>query len=219
MSEQRWLSLDGICDTLGITCSHALWLARKGILAYIPSNMGNKNVRFLDPTPEYAQKLILAEAIYGRLFPIPKDLELAGLLTSREISVIMGWTIEYTKIYLWRNKVPFISVGRRKGNRDGGAVHKLYSVRTIRDILWKRQGRKEAAKGRNRVFLLKELLAFFGKYQTAENEEVPTDEMFREDDLLMRKLTRLLRSKDPKALRDFYDKLAVAKEVVKRLSA
>jgi len=201
--EQRWLSLDGICTRLNISKDHALWLAKKGYLSVIWGNKTNKYTaaRFLDPTPEYAEKLKFCEAVYGRTFSLPIDIPTTALLTIREVALIMNWKLVYARHYLYEKKIPAIKVGR----------YHLYSVETVRDLLWRRQGRK-LSKQRS-PFLIQNLIDFFLKYQAEEAEEVPTDIQFAEDDLLQRKLIRLSKMKDPAALRDFLEKVALAKKV------
>ena len=218
MGEQRWLSYDGICTTLGISRKHARWLANQGILSVIwgpGRHLKHTRARFLDPTPEYKQKLVLAEAIYGRLFPIPKDIEMVNLLTTREVSEIMGWSLDYAATYLWK-RGKSITVGKRHNAYGAGGTN-LYSVKMVRELLWHRQDRKKGQ--RRNPFLISELIDYFRKHHAEESEEVPTDTMFREDDILMRKLNRLARTKDPEALRDFVEKSRLARKVAKKLSA
>lgn len=211
MSEQRWLSLTGICSTLQTTPKHALWLAKQGYIGVLwgRGSMKIKESRFLDPTPEFAVKLQTTEAMYGRLWPIPKDLSLTGLLTAQEISVVSGMSLSYTKKAIKRAGLVPVKMGT-KANRFMAGTN-VFSVKDVRDFLWRRQDRKKGVK-RN-PFLLAEIIDYFLKHHAAESEEVPTDSMFKDDDLLMRKLDRLTRMKDPKALKDFYDKVALAKSV------
>jgi len=204
--EQRWLSLDGICTTLGMSKEQIKYLVSIGALVSLKgkSNMGS-NARYLDPTPEYAEKLKFGEALYGRLHPVPIDIPTTALLTIREVALIMNWKLVYARHYLYEKKIPAIKVGR----------YHLYSVETVRDLLWRRQGRK-LSKQRS-PFLIQNLIDFFLKYQAEEAEEVPTDIQFAEDDLLQRKLVRLSKMKDPSALRDFLEKINLTKKIVSLL--
>ena len=111
-SNQRWLSLTGICTCLEITETHALRLAKQGFLVVLGKTTIKKDMRFLEPTAEYANKLKLGEALYGRLFPIPRDLDLTGLFTFKEVAEILGWSRSYTRLYLHENKVLKVKVGK-----------------------------------------------------------------------------------------------------------
>lgn len=203
--EQRWLSLDGIATTLSMTHNAVQRLAREGALVTI--GKGN-SLRFLDPTPEYANKLRFAEVIYSREQGLPKDLSLAGLLTANEIAVIMGWTLAYARTYLIRYKVQGVKLG----------MYKLYPVKTVRDILWRRQDRKTSSS--RAPFLIEHMIQFFLKYHAAESEDLPTDSQFAADDDLQRKLTRMLKMKSPareQALQEFWAKVETAKAVAAAL--
>jgi hypothetical protein len=209
-NNQRWLSLDGICTVLQTTHKHVLWLAKNGHLEVLWGNGSRKQIdaRFLDPTPKYAERLRLAEMIYMRRYPVDEDFDLptAALFTKRELAQIMGWTIGYARKFFAMNRdIPSIKVA-------GNLV--LYPASTIRDLIWLRRDRTLSKQ--KAPFLLKELIAWFVKFQAAEEEEVPTDLEFQEDDLLHRKLTRLSKLPSPErevAMRDFYDKVALAKQV------
>lgn len=205
-NDQRWLSLEGICTTLQISRDHAAWLAKQGYLVVIWGDKSKKikSARFLDPTPEYADKLKLAEAMYGRLFPLPKDLNLATILTVGEVAQIMGWTYQYAQKYLVEKKILCAKVG----------MYNTYSVAAIRDLLWQRQGRKRAYK--RAPILLEHLIQFFMAQYAKANEEVPTDDEFAADDLLQRKLERMAKlppGERAEAMKEFYQKVVLAKQV------
>jgi hypothetical protein len=197
-SQQRWLSIDGICDTLTMSRSLIKSLVKSGALVSIGSG---PNTRYLDPTEEYANKLRLGEALYERLYPIPKDLNLAALLTIREVAAITGWKWRYACLVL--EKVPHIKVGR----------YNMYSVQTVRDLLWRRQGRKQAHQ--KSCFLVEDLIRFFFRYYESENAEVPSDAAFANDAVLKSKLARILKMHSPakeEALRSLWQAVEMAKQ-------
>jgi hypothetical protein len=202
---QRWLSLDGICTTLNINRAHALWLAKQGYLEYIPGP-GNKKTaqaRFLDPTPAYADRLRMGEALYGRQM-LPSNLEFTALLTMREMAEVLGWDFRRMQRFVYKNKVPHIKAGH----------YSLYSVAALRDIMWRRNGRKLAKQ--RAPFLISEIIDFFHSMRLRSEEEVPTDAQFAADDLLQRKLARMMQMPSPQrelAMKEFQDKVALAKLV------
>jgi hypothetical protein len=188
-----------------------VWLAKQGHLVVLWGDKGKTipRARFLDPTPEYAQKLRLAEAMYGRLFPIPKDLNMVTILTTAEVASIMGWKYGYAQRFLSEKKIPYTKIG----------LYNVYSVAAIRDLLWKRQGRKRAFK--RAPVLLEHLIRFFAAQYARENEVVPTDEEFAADDLLVRKLERMAKlppAERAEAMREFYGKTALARDLLKSIS-
>jgi hypothetical protein len=206
-NQQRWLSLEGICTSLQISRDHAVWLAKQGFLVVMWGEKGKKIklARFLDPTPEYAQKLRLAEALYGRLYPLPKDIDLTALLNVAEVAQIMGWTYAYAQKYLNEKKAPCTKMG----------LYNMYSVEAVRKLLWNREGRKRAQK--RAPILLEHLIRFFAAQYARENEVVPTDEEFAADDLLVRKLERMAKlppAERAEAMHEFYEKVRLAKAVV-----
>jgi hypothetical protein len=183
---QRWLSLSGICDSLGITEAHARWLAQKGYLAVLPAPKSSKaQRRYLDPTPDYADKLRLTEAFYGRMHPLPKDFDLTALLTLREVATIMNWGMSYAGKYVVKHKVPSTKVGK----------YTLYSVADVRDILWKREGRSISKQ--SRPFQILELVNFFLRYQAEQTEGVPTEAEIQADNRLSRQFDQILKLKSP----------------------
>lgn len=208
MDRANWLSLTGICTTLNISHKHAIWLAKRGFLPCIRGRNGAVwiEARFLDPTPEYAEKLRLGEALYGRLYPVPVDLELAGLLTIREVAEIMGWKINYARQFAYKGKIgPVVKIG----------ITEFYSIKDVRKIYWKRRGRglsKQAS-----PFLVRELIDYFLKTTAEAESEVPSDAQFAEDEILQRKLVRMSKLKSPEreaAFAEFYRKVALAKSTV-----
>ena len=205
-SDQRWLSLDGLCTQLGMTKSQVALLVKQGTLVALGTGPRR---RYLDPTPEYAAKLRLGETLYDITKPLPKDLELLGLLTVREVAAIMGWTLRYAQTYLWtRKKTPSIKVG----------PHRLYSIAVVRNLLWKREGNRQ--RSQRAPFLLKSMIRFFLDYYNAENEVVPSDADFAADDILMRKFSRLAKLPSPQreeAYRELWKKVSLAKQVATAL--
>lgn len=210
---QRWLSLDGICTTLTISKPHALWMAKQGILAVIWGKASRRKIdaRFLDPTPEYAEKLKLCEALYGRLHPLPIDIDLTPLLSLREIAEITG--LELTTLRTMQ--------GTRR--LDGGIKvgnYLLYPSSVVRELLWKRTDRKGVTKQRA-PFLLEELIRYFMDNQAALAEGVPTDAQLAADDLMQKKIVHMLKLPSPQreaALREFWMKVEMAKQVASALT-
>lgn len=199
---QRWLSLSGICTTLGFSKGQIGHLVR--IKALVTIGFG-KDKRYLDPTPEYRERLRIGEALYGRLYPIPIDLNLTALLTLREMAQILGLTLKYMEKRVYQDKIPSVKAG----------MYNLYTVETVRDLLWRRSGRKRHKQ--LAPFVIYELIEWFRKETAAAEEEVPTDAQFQADELLKRKLTRMARMKSPErelAFKDFYEKVMLAKSVV-----
>lgn len=198
---QRWLSLSGICTTLGMTQGQVKHLVKTKAL--VTFGVG-KDKRYLDPTPEYAERLKLGEALYGRLYPLPFDINLSALLTLREMAQVLGLSLHYVEKMVYRDKIPSIKVGK----------YNLYTVETVRDLLWRRKGRK--LHKQLAPFLIPELIAWFQKETAAAEEEVPTDTEFGDDRLLQRKLTRMAKMRSPwreLAFKDFYEKVALVKQV------
>ena len=176
--EQRWLSKTGICTVLGIN-ERILreWVKNK----YIVQIGKHPTFRYLDPTPGYAEQLKLGQALHTKENQLPFDISTAALLTLREVAEIVGWKLPYAQQYMWKYKVPFVKIGR----------FRLYAVDVVRNILWQRQDRSKASK-QVAPFLLSEILRWFVAHYAAECEEVPTDTAFAEDELLQRKLTRMM---------------------------
>lgn len=205
---QRWLSLDGICTTLNVSKDHALWLAKSGFLEVIwGSNKMRRYVdaRFLDPTPAYAERLKIGEALYGRLFPIPHDLDLCGLLTIREVAEIMGWSLRYARKYAWKYKLPSVRAGR----------YDLYSPSVVRDLLWRRGGRRLSKQ--KAPFLVTEMIEWFLRSTAQVEADLPTDAQLAQDEVMQRKLARMMKLPSPdreRALAEFLEKTEMAKQLL-----
>ena len=202
--EQRWLSSTGICSALGISPNILRILVKQKLIVKIGKN---PNIRYLDPTPEYAEQLRLGQTLHAQEYLRFRDsLSSAALLTLREVAEIMGWTIEYARLYFNKKKIPAIQVGQ----------YHLYSVEQVRDFLYARQDRRGAIRSRGK-FLLREMIDYFWRYYGIECEETPTDSEFAEDDLLQRKLAKMMKTPSPQRelmLADFMAKIQFAKEVV-----
>lgn len=214
MTEQRWLSLDGICNVLQTNQYHILWLVKQGYLETLPATK-TAGARYLDPTPQYAERLRLAEMIYGRRHPLPAGFDISekALFTKNEIAAIVGWTEGYTVKWLHLHKTPSVKCGHRKTGLC------LYTSKTVREILRRRSGRKESSWQRA-PFLIRELVEYFLKHQTDDGEDVPTDKQFAEDDLFQKKLKRILKMKSPakeQALQELLAKTELAKQVAAAL--
>src|SRR5438045_3127326 len=122
--EQRWLSLTGICTSLGLSAPQIKSLVKQRILVTIKAQQGE--IRYLDPTPEFAERLRLGESLYCRMWPIPKELDISALLTLREFAQVMGWTMKYARRYCKEKKVPNTKIG----------FTTMYSIATVRGLLW-----------------------------------------------------------------------------------
>jgi hypothetical protein len=201
--EQRWLSKTGICTVLGVSPSVIDTYVKQKFIV----RMGKaQSTRYLDPTPEYVEQLKLGQAIHKKTFHEFVDLFTTPLLTPREIMTITRWSMNYTLKYLKQHKTPGFTIGKCK----------LYSPNTLRDILWERQDRKGMSK-QMCPFLLAEIIRFFSEYYKGECEEAPTDAQFAEDELLQRKINRMMRLPSEKrvaALSEFMAKVDLAKRVV-----
>jgi len=211
MSEVRWLSMSGICSLLSTTPDHIWWLVKNGYLESIPGKAPKQrtDARFLDPSPAYADKLRTTEMIYRRRFPLPSDMDIDSkcIFTRSEVALLMGWTQPYAEKYLMQNKIPHVKIGTA---RTGGLC--LYSAKTIRQMLWKKQGRSLTAQ--RAPFLIPELVELFRK-KPAEDDS-PTDSQILEDERLQKKLSRLLKlpaKEKEAAIRAFWSKVQVAKDV------
>lgn len=212
MSEQRWLSLTGICSILSTTSDHIWWLVKNGYLEMIPGkgNESKSGARFLDPTPEYLNKLRTTELIYGRRFPMPADFDLDSkcIFSRSEVGVLMGWTSRYTHQFFARHKeIPCVKTCTSK---TGGLC--LYSAKEIRKMIWKKQGKSTTYQ--SAPFLIPGLIELFRSRFT--NEDGPTDAEFAEDAVLQKKLQRLLklpREQREAAVKEFMAKVQLAKEV------
>lgn len=201
----------GICDLLQTTPDHIRWLVKQGYIEIIPGrNKSRAESRYLDPTPQYAERLRLAEVIYRRRHPLPAVLDLPekAIFTAREVAELMGWTHAYTVQRLHKDKLFGVKVG---GGSGGGL--RLYTAKDIRRMIAKRQKR---AQGEKRCpVLLRDLITFFQRYQDAG--DMPSDADFSKDDVLGKKITRILNmpaSRREEAMRELMEKARLAKEAV-----
>jgi hypothetical protein len=210
---QRWLSLSGICTVLNLTPSQVKSLYKQKYLVRIGKNP--PDYRYLDPTPEYAERLRLAAVLLSRnaavTFKI--DLPTTFLLTSREVAEIMGWSPRYAKVYLAEKKIPCF----RFENSKKRAL--LFSVSAVRDMIFKRNGRGRYSKQLAPI-LLSDVILFYRRFQATEEAIVPTDAAFKEDAELQKKIQWMMRQPSPQRevmLADFLDKMELAKQVVEAL--
>jgi len=217
MPEVRWLSLSGICSVLCTTPDHIWWLVKNGYLESIPGKAPKQksDARFLDPSAAFAERLRTTEMIYQRRYPLPSDMDIDSkcIFSRPEVALLMGWTEAYARKYLLRNKIPHVKIGDK---RTGGLC--LYSAKTIRQMIWKKQGRSLTAQ--RTPFLIPELVELFRR-QPVESD-FHTDQQVAEDAVLEKKLSRLLklpREKKEAAIREFWSKVSISKEVVACLKA
>ena len=212
-TEQQWLSLDALCTKLRLSKGCVLALEKQGCLTAIWGRKGGwrfKDVRFLDPTPQFAEQIRLAEMIHRKRHPIPPDISEFGLLTAREVAQVLGWPLKRTRVYLYRDKVPFIKGGMRTF---------LYSSATVRDWLWKKD--RSTAHARS-PFLLTEMIEFFQRWYADEVKGVPTDKQFAADDEIQRRLSKLVQraEKDQSSAKaDFASKAELARKIVQILQS
>ena len=206
---QRWLSLSGISSVLNLTPSQVKTLHKQKLLVRI----GNRpqEHRYLDPTPEYAERLRLAAVMLSKNSQVNIDLPMTFLLTAREVAEIMGWSLRYARDFLEDTKAPCWKAKNRA---------KLFSVSTVRDLLFKRQGRhlhKQKA-----PFLLPELVAFAKRFIDSETAIVPTDEQFKADAELQKKMAWMMKQPSPgreAMLADFLEKIELAKKAFQTLES
>lgn len=209
--EQRWLSKVGICTVLGITESTLDTLVKRKFLVKMGNGVGT---RYLDPTPSYAEQIRLGQAIHKKEFLNDRDLSIAALFTLREISEILGLQLNSVQQWAWREQKKHLLKATKVGK------YCLYTAEDVRDLIWTRHGRKRFSKQKS-PFLLPELIAFFQKYMVGENQDMPTDAQFEEDEALQRKLRKMMQMKSPgreRALADFMQKVELAKAVVETAS-
>ena len=201
---QRWLSLSGISTVLNLTPVQIKTLYNQKLLVRIGKRPNE--YRYLDPTPEYAERLRLAAVMLSKNSIINIDLPMTFLLTIREVAEIMNWSLRHARTFLEDSKAPCYKAKNRA---------RLYSVSTVRDLLFQRQGRK-LSKQRD-PFLLQDLLDYFRRFQAEEESIVPTDAAFERDAELQRKIKWLMRQPSPQReimLADFVEKMDLAKQVV-----
>jgi hypothetical protein len=205
--EQRWLTLDMLSSVLRLPPTYIKELTRQKFLVTIGAR---DQQRWLDPTPEYAEKLRLAAVLHHRALFVPPDVSEIALLTLREVAEICGWSLRYAQIFMHKNR----QVPRFKVNPQLC----LYAIKDVREILWRRQGRKYHKQ--LSPFLVTELIAFFQKEHDRETKIIPTDAEYVADETIMRKLEAIVRrsEKDQKvAKHDFARKAELARKIVEIL--
>lgn len=196
--QQRWLSLSGICDVLGMRPTQIKSLVRSKLLVRIGKP---PDFRYLDPTPEYAERLRLWASMDTQT-----NIPLKALFTVREVTEIMGWHISHG-----RDVMRTIPATKVNGHT------KLYTATQVRDLLFRRQDRKHSQQ--RDPFLLSGLIAYFRRYYESEAAIVPTDSEFRDDDVLRKKLEWMLEQPNhQKMMADFLEKIELAKAVVSQAS-
>lgn len=194
MDTQRWLSIHGICNALEMTPDKIRRLVKKGLLQRLGEG---PDARYLDPGPEYAERMRLAMGM-----EMTTPLGAKFLFTTREVATIMQWSFRHAITRL--TKVPSF---RTKGSLN------LYSAADVRDMLWKRHGRKLA--DRKAPFLMPEILEFFQRYYDSETAMIPTDAVFREDEEFQKKLNWILKQPNKEVmLADLLQKMDLAKKVL-----
>jgi hypothetical protein len=199
---QRWLSISGLSTVLNLTSTQIKTLYKQKLLVRIGKNASE--YRYLDPTPEYAERLRLAAVMLSKNPAVPTDLPLTFLLTIREVAEILQWNLTYAEQYLREKKVPCFKAASRT---------RFYSVTAVRDMLFQRSDRKLSKQ--QGPFLLSDILMYFRRFQAAEESIVPTDSQFLEDAALQKKITWLMRQPNRDVLlADFVSKMELAKRVL-----
>lgn len=177
---QRWLTADAICTLLRINRETLRDWVKKKYLVQMGTLHG---ARYLDPGPEYTEKLKLGYSIFTKHVHITHDIEMVNMLTAQEISAIMNVPLKNVRNRLWVQKV------------DGLRAAGLYQVKAVRNLVWKYNGRK---KGKKRSpFLVQEFVDFFLRYQAEQDALMPTDSQFEKDDLLKKKFELLMKMPSP----------------------
>lgn len=123
----------------------------------------------------------------------------------------MGWSIRHARHFLEDTKTPCYKSANRA---------RLYSVTTVRDLIFKRQGRHLAKQ--KAPMLLSEMIAYFRRFQATEESIVPTDADFERDAELQKKITWIMKHPSPQRevmLADFVEKLELARKVVSSLQS
>ena len=203
---QRWLSLSGISTVLNLTHTQVKTLYKQKLLVRIGKNPVDH--RYLDPTPEYAERLRLAAVLLTKQNDkIPINLPLTFILTAREVAEIMGWHHKYSKNYLRENNIPYF---------QGAGKVKLYTVSAVRDFIWRRNGRKLSKQ--KSPFLIDEMIAFAKRSVDADTALMPTDQQFAQDEALQKKIIWMMKQTNREVLlADFMQKMELAKHVVTAL--
>ena len=201
---QRWLSMSGISTALNLTPTQIKTLYKQKLLVRIGKRPNE--YRYLDPTPEYAERLRLAAIMLSKDPDVPIDLPRTFILTVREVAELLGWTVRYAQLYLYKHPIPYF-----KGK---GRV-KLYSASEVRKMIWRRQGRKHADK--TAPLLLSEIIEYFRRVQSEEESIVPTDAAFVADAQLQKKLRWMMRQPNRDVLlAGFIEKIELAKQVLEK---
>jgi hypothetical protein len=204
MTEQQWVTIDMLSHILRLPKPYIREMTKQGFLVTIGKN---QNQRWLDPTPEYAEKLRLAAILHSRALFVPPDISEIALLTLREVAVLCGWTLEYARTYMDR----YPNTPRFKVNSQ---LH-LYSIKTVREILWRRQGRLHSKQ--KSPFLVQDIIDFVQREHARETADQPTDAEYAKDDKIMRKLEAIVRRSEKdqeKARQDFAGKVELARRIV-----
>ena len=199
---QRWLSISGLSTVLNLTPTQIKTLYKQKLLVRIGKRPNE--YRYLDPTPEYAERLRLAAVMLSKDDTISINLPLTFLITKREIAEIMGWSLRKTRRFIEDNKMPSYKAANNS---------RLFSVSTVRDFIWKRNGRR-LSKQMSPV-LIADLIHFFRRFQAAEEAIVPTDAAFAADAELQKKITWMMKQPNREVLlADFISKMELAKQIV-----
>lgn len=198
---QKWLSLTSLAMLLGTSEDHVKWLAKNGFLVFMwgDRKMNWDLARYLDPTPEYAEKLKRGEVFYERMYPGPNDIDNVPLISTAEIAEILGMRIG--------------NVRRLLSKWPAAPVKGYYSVEQVRQML----GRRSRSAHRS-PFLIMELVRFFWRRNT--EGKIPAREEYGEDDVIFRKLQRITQmphGERQEALLEFFSQVKVAKEVAHSL--
>lgn len=206
--EQTWLTLDQISYKLRLSKSYIKTLTGQKFLVTIGT--ADKK-RWLDPTPEYAEKLRLGAILHNDAQHVPPDIAEIALLTLREVAVLCGWTLRYAQLYMQRHNTPRFRVNSQLS---------LYSIMTVREILWRRQGHKAAHQ--RSPFLIEEIVRFVQNEHAEATRDIPTDAEYAADDKLMWKLEAIVRRSEADqaaAKTDFARKAELARKVVQLLDS
>ena len=202
----EWVTLDYLAGILRLPKAYLRQLTRKGFLVSI--GRADK-ARWLNPTEEYREKLRLAAILHSEQMFVPPDISEIALLTLREVAVLCGWTLNAAQCYMKQNHVPHHKINRRLN---------LYDIRTVRELLWRRQERTTAHQ--RSPYLIQELIDFVQKEHEAATRDIPTDAEYAEDDKLIRKLESIVTRSEAdqaSAKHDFARKAELARRVVQLL--
>jgi hypothetical protein len=170
----------------------------------------NSTPRYLDPTPEYAERLRNYQTCHihdtERLVP---DIPSKTLFSAKEVAFLLGWTEKYTWTQVSRRRVPRVRLGR----------FTMFTADTIRDLLWNVRGKRNAKN--SCPFLMHELIEWFQKYQAAQDKLLPTDAELAEDDIFKAKLALMMKMPSPRkelAMNEFFEKAEIARSASRALT-